>query len=96
MGYEYTLYFIQESISKNIKIGISKRSLPVRRKELQTGNSDNLKIIAQIEAVPFSFEAHVHGICQDFQVLGEWFKPNCLDHLLKHPFYKENIIKVKT
>jgi len=95
MNYEYTLYFIQETSSKNIKIGITKRNISERLKELEIGNSDDLKIIYKIDEVPFSFETYLHQICEVYNVKGEWYSPKAIDHLLKHPFYKENLIKVK-
>lgn len=85
------LYFIEDEIG-NIKIGISKD--PKKRKEeLQVGNFSLLKIIYIIENVPFSFEKHVHTICQKYKINGEWFELGIINHLFKTHWFKEHMIK---
>lgn len=85
------IYFIQRD--DEIKIG---RSIDIERRieELQVANSVNLRLLYKIENVDESFEEHVQSICSMFHIRGEWFKKDALDHLLKHPFYKENMKKV--
>ena len=84
------IYFIKSKDS--IKIGRSDDVLK-RQKELQVANSEKLEILYIIENVEETFESHIHGICSNFNVSGEWFKLEVLDHLMKHPWYKENMKK---
>jgi len=82
------IYFIENG--KEIKIG---RSVDIERRldELQTGNSNELKVLYVIENVEEAFEKHIHSICTTFHIRGEWFEKDVLKHLLKHPFYVENM-----
>lgn len=82
------IYFIKNG--NEIKIG---RSVDVKRRldELQTANANNLELIYVIENVEENFENHVHSICSTYHLRGEWFSTDVLTHLLKHPFYKENM-----
>lgn len=84
------IYFIQKD--SDIKIG---RSIDIERRieELQIANSVNLKLLYYIENVDDSFETHLHEVCSRFNIRGEWFSEGVLGHLLKHPFYKENMKK---
>ena len=90
MDYEDTVkidvYFIKSG--DEIKIGRSKDVLR-RLDELQTANSNVLRILYTIKNVPENFEEHVHSICSAFHIRGEWFEKGVLEHLLKHPFYKD-------
>ena len=85
------IYFIKKE--NEVKIG---RSVDIERRieELQVANSIDLHLLYKIENVDESFEGHIHSICSRYHVRGEWFKEGVLDHLLKHPFYKENMKKV--
>lgn len=67
------VYAIKESDSGNIKIGISRD--PKRRlKQLQTGNSSKLELVAYAEAKnKYSDESFAHSINSDNHVRGEWF-----------------------
>lgn len=86
------IYFIEDKIG-NIKIGVSKN--PNKRKEeLQIGNSSALKIVYIIENIAFSFEKHIHNICEKYRISGEWFKKEVIDHLLKNPWFEQNIKKI--
>ena len=82
------IYFIENG--KEIKIG---RSVDIERRldELQTGNSKELKVLYVIEDVEEWFEKHIHSVCNTFHIRGEWFSKDVLTHLLKHPFYLENM-----
>lgn len=84
------IYFIQKD--NEIKIG---RSVDIERRieELQVANSVDLRLLYVIENVDESFESHVHEVCNRFHIRGEWFTEGALEHLLKHPFYKENMKK---
>ena len=68
------LYLIENTTNSQIKIGISKN--PKRRlKNLQTGNGDRLKLIAQFD-VPNDrhFEKRLHRAFWQFRKHGEWFE----------------------
>jgi len=84
------VYFIKKG--NEIKIG---RSINIERRieELQVANSVELHLLYKIEDVDESFESHLHSICSRHHIKGEWFKFSVLNHLLKHPFYKENMKK---
>lgn len=85
------VYFIKKG--SEIKIG---RSVDIERRieELQIANSVDLHLLYKIEDVEESFEQHIHSVCSRYHVRGEWFTEGVLDHLLKHPYYKENMKKV--
>ncbi len=84
------IYFIQGKDS--IKIG---RSCDVekRKLELQTANSERLEILYVIENVIESFEKHTQNLCANFNIKGEWFKPEAIEHLQRNPWYRENMKK---
>lgn len=84
------IYFI-ENAEGDIKIGRSE-DVGKRLRQLQTGNSYRLKLKYVIPNVNETFEDHVHGICEAFHKQGEWFEKDALNHLLKHPFYKKEMI----
>jgi len=82
------VYFIRSR--NNIKIGYSDNVVQ-RKTALQTANGNLLTIEYIIENVDMSFETHVHSVCQRFLIRNEWFKEGVLEHLLKHPWYKEHM-----
>lgn len=69
------VYFIKNEAGA-IKIGITE-SLERRLKELQHGNSDELKIFCYISlpnrSVAYAFEFMFHDLFADFHMRGEWF-----------------------
>ena len=83
------IYFIKRD--NEIKIG---RSTDIIRRldELQIASAVELRVLYTIKNVDESFEKHIHSICTIFHIRGEWFEMGVLDHLLKHPFYKEAMI----
>lgn len=84
-----TIYFFTDGTS--IKIGRTKE-IKVRQRNLQTSNSNPLVLLGVISNVLPSFEQHIHGICKDYNIQGEWFKKDSLyKHLLNHPFYRDHI-----
>lgn len=87
------LYFIEAN--NEIKIGISTRTKE-RVKDLQTANAAKFKILYIIENVEKSFEKHVHGVCYKYNIRGEWFSKECLDHLLNHPWFYENMKSISS
>ncbi|RLD62123.1 MAG: hypothetical protein DRJ01_06640 [Bacteroidetes bacterium] len=83
------IYFIKRD--DEIKIGHSTDILR-RLDELQIANAVSLRILYVIKDVEEAFEKHVHSVCNTFHIRGEWFEIGVLDHLLKHPYYKEAMI----
>lgn len=67
------IYAIREVYTGNVKIGIS--SNPAERlKQLQTGNSSKLELVAFIEAADgFKSEKRLHLLNADKHIRGEWF-----------------------
>lgn len=80
------IYFIKRD--SEIKIGHS-TDLLRRLDELQIGSAVRLRILYVIEDVEENFETHIHSVCNTFHIRGEWFNEDVLEHLLKHPYYKE-------
>ena len=87
------IYFVQNPVSKHIKIG-STSNMERRLMELQIANSASLRILYVID-IPdeesLMFEHHVQGVCMRFALQGEWFSAGVVDHLLRHPWYKEHM-----
>ena len=72
------LYFIQSSKTGMIKIGRSKH--PKKRlKQLQTGNSNTLRLIASFEGLGWR-EARLHEDLKQWRIRqnGEWFHHDCV------------------
>ena len=86
------IYFI-ENADEHIKIG-STNNLQQRITNLQTGNPFDLKVLYTID-IPedenLIFENHIHSICINYLIGGEWYKKNVLEFLQKHPYYKQNM-----
>lgn len=67
------IYFIRENETGNIKIGSAQD--PVSRRDfLQTGNSQELHIIATLD-LPDEQEKKLHKRFDKYNVRGEWFRP---------------------
>jgi hypothetical protein len=67
------VYFIQEDITKNIKIGWC-WNLPNRISKLQTANSQQLSVVKNIlTQFPYKKEQYLHKKYKDFHIRGEWF-----------------------
>lgn len=68
------VYVIQESESGNLKIGVSKNPA-ARLKQLQTGNSQTLKLLytSLVCANAFELESSVHEAFAEYAIRGEWF-----------------------
>lgn len=88
------IYFIQNE-NGDIKIG---RSIEVENRvdQLQIANSNNLKILYVIENMTPTFETFLHLICQQYHLQGEWYHFNCIKFLLRHEFYKQNMLLYKS
>jgi len=68
-----TIYFIQASISKHIKIGFTEGDPANRLKSLQVGNHERLELIAQIHGDE-EREHELHDRFKFLRVSGEWFE----------------------
>jgi hypothetical protein len=67
------VYAIREVESRNIKIGIS-YDPEARLRQLQTGNSSRLELVAFIEAAEgFKSEKDAHRLNKGIHIRGEWF-----------------------
>lgn len=86
------VYFIEDG--SKVKIGFS-YNIEKRKKELQTGNNNELKLLYYIKECEPSFEKYVHSICQRYRENGEWFDKKAIEFLLNKssPWYKENMIE---
>jgi|WetSurMetagenome_2_1015567.scaffolds.fasta_scaffold03415_12 hypothetical protein len=89
------IYFVSNS-QEEIKIGCT-TDLKIRLENLQVGNPEKLKIIYTIplEDDNTTFEHHIHLVCSMYHIKGEWFKKEVLQHLLHHPWYKQNMVEFK-
>jgi len=73
------------------KIGYSV-DVEKRLRELQTGNSDSLRIKFIIPDSTISFEQYIHTLCSRYHIQGEWFKEEVVDFLLSgSPWFKNNM-----
>lgn len=69
------LYIIQSDVTGNIKIGRSKN--PHKRlKQLQTGNPNKLKLIAEFKGEGWK-EKELHERLSSYRLKGEWFSYDC-------------------
>jgi len=68
------VYAILESGTGRIKLGIS-RNPKARLKQLQTGNSSTLELVATRRAGNFKDESEVHSLNSGIHIRGEWFSP---------------------
>ncbi len=88
------IYFISNNKGE-VKIG-STNDLKRRLAELQISSSDKLTPLYYIEEGDIQFEHHIQGICKRYLISGEWFDIRVIEeHLLKHPFYKEEMKIIK-
>lgn len=71
---ERFIYFIQESRSGNVKIGLAAHTPGGRLDQLQTGNSDELSLIGFIRGADSDLEGELHHRFRNHRIRGEWFK----------------------
>lgn len=75
------VYAIQEQDTGNIKLGISRDPHP-RLKQLQTGNSSTLELLAYRKAEQrFKDEHALHAKAPHYHIRGEWFTAPALSYL---------------
>lgn len=68
------VYLINETDTDNYKIGATKGIIEERKRQLQTGNSNELEIISYFETnYPFKLEAMLHNYYKKYNMIGEWF-----------------------
>ena len=71
-----SLYIIQSDVTGMIKIGRSKD--PQKRlKQLQTGNPNKLKLIAEFKGEGWK-ENYLHERLKSYRLEGEWFSYDCV------------------
>ncbi|WP_167546801.1 GIY-YIG nuclease family protein [Stieleria maiorica] len=76
-------YFIQAGLCGDIKIGIS-NDPEGRRRQLQTGNSERLVILA---VLPGDHESYFHQKFRRHRLEGEWFQGDIVRvYLVSHQF----------
>lgn len=71
------IYLISSEINNEIlyKIGITKRNVKSRLKELKTGNAATLSIVSQFESKwAFKIETNLHQRFSSLNISGEWFR----------------------
>lgn len=66
------IYFIQDSVSKYVKIGYTNLKIQARISALQTGNPNPLICLRVIESED---EAGYHKMFEMYHHRGEWFRP---------------------
>ena len=75
MGYVYLLLQTDDGGSESHKIGVSKRDVTNRIKELQTGNPNTITILTQYESKNYiKIEKWLHRKFKPKHEKGEWFK----------------------
>lgn len=67
------IYFIQAGVSGPVKIGVSNDPFS-RLRQLQTGNVENLRILA-IHPGDLELEKALHRYFQPHRLKNEWFEP---------------------
>ena len=73
------VYAIRETETGNIKLGISKDP-EARLRQLQTGNSQQLELIAYKKAEnKYADEKALHNQAAAYHIRGEWFDPASID-----------------
>lgn len=69
------IYLIQESATQLFKIGITKKDVQQRKRELQTGNASVLTVIHEFETkYNFKLEKAIHAHFRIKKVNSEWFE----------------------
>lgn len=68
------VYFVQDSLSQNVKIGYA-NDVKSRIRQLQTGASSDLKLLLQIDG-SMQLERRLHKKFAAFRISGEWFSPD--------------------
>jgi hypothetical protein len=69
------VYFIQNLVTKNVKIGFTTASPEFRRRQMQTSNDCELKIIHQIKSdQPDLEEKFYHNLFAHLRIQNEWFR----------------------
>lgn len=68
------VYLICDSANNLYKIGVTRKTIDKRIKELQTGNATSLHLVAYHETdYPFRIETMLHNKYANSKANGEWF-----------------------
>lgn len=68
------VYLINEEGTENYKIGVTKKDINKRIKELQTGNGSRLILSSYfVSDKPYKLESMLHRKYEDRKAEGEWF-----------------------
>lgn len=74
------VYLICDPLTENFKIGVTKRDIKKRIKELQTGNSCEIFVSAIFESnYPYEIENILHKKYSSKKTINEWFSLNIND-----------------
>jgi len=78
MGYVYLLSTVTpDGLTERFKIGITRRSIDKRMRELQTGNSDKITLINSYESenyIKVENWLHRKHYCTQAEAKNEWFE----------------------
>jgi len=69
------VYFIESAGNGHIKIGFTKGEVEARRRALQTGSPETLRVLAQVRGDE-KLERRLHARFATSRVVGEWFEPS--------------------
>lgn len=74
------VYLLKSDYTGYYKIGVSKNT-PKRVKQLQTGSSENIKIIHIFKTdIPFKVETALHNLYSIYKINREWYDLPIEDH----------------
>jgi hypothetical protein len=75
------IYFLQDTVTQEIKIGDSKKSPEQRRRDCQTGNPHKLILLGTITGRREDEDCY-HGKFAQHRLEGEWFKGEIIEEVL--------------
>lgn len=69
------IYLIQQENTNLYKIGITKKNIEERIKELQTGNANKLLVVTEFQTkFNYKLETALHGYFDRKRINSEWFE----------------------
>ena len=93
------VYLIEDNCNEVYKIGVTRRNVYTRLKQLQTGNPNELKLIDFFETdYPFRLESLLHNKYKLQQAFNEWYyisKEDINNFLEDCKFYNDMIEVMK-
>ena len=76
-----TIYLICDPLTETFKIGVTKRDVNARLKEIQTGNPGEIFISKTFESrYPYKLESMLHRKYKSKQTINEWFALDAEDY----------------